>query len=97
VGQGHFAIDHGKVAEDARFDGVFVLRTNTDLNPLAAMLRYKELWTVERIFRTEKRAQYVRDIHGFQPRPERGPIAGIVIPDQVVRRTIPGKGLANLL
>jgi transposase len=31
-----------------RFDGVFVLRTNTDLNPLAAMLRYKQLWTVER-------------------------------------------------
>jgi len=62
VGQGHFAIDRGKVAEDARFDGVFVLRTNTDLNPLAAMLRYKELWTVERIFRTEKHLFATRPI-----------------------------------
>src|SRR5499433_2777542 len=62
VGQGHFAIDRAKVAEDARFDGVFVLRTNTDLNPLAAMLRYKELWTVERIFRTEKHLFATRPI-----------------------------------
>ena len=38
VGDGHFAIDRSKADEDARFDGVFVLRTNTDLNPLAAML-----------------------------------------------------------
>ena len=29
------AIDRSKADEDARFDGVFVLRTNTDLNPLA--------------------------------------------------------------
>ena len=47
VGDGHFAIDRAKAEEDARFDGVFVLRTNTDLNPLLAMLRYKHLWTVE--------------------------------------------------
>lgn len=38
---GHFAIDRNKADEDVRFDGVFVLRTNTDLNPLLAMLRYK--------------------------------------------------------
>jgi Transposase DDE domain len=62
VGDGRFAIDRGKVAEDARFDGVFVLRTNTDLNPLAAMLRYKQLWTVERIFRTDKHLFATRPI-----------------------------------
>jgi hypothetical protein len=44
VSDGHFAVDHSKADEDARFDGVFVLHTNTDLNPLAAMLRYKQLW-----------------------------------------------------
>ena len=43
----HFAIDPDKIAEDNKFDGIFVLRTNTDLNPLAAMLCYKQLWTVE--------------------------------------------------
>src|SRR5690348_17885989 len=54
VGDGHFAIDRNKADEDARFDGVFVLRTNTDLNPLVTMLRYKQLWTVEQTFRTAK-------------------------------------------
>jgi hypothetical protein len=32
----------------------FVLRTNTDLNPLEAMLFYKQLWMVEQTFRTAK-------------------------------------------
>ena len=30
----HFAIDRAKAEEDAKFDGVFVLRTNADLSPL---------------------------------------------------------------
>ena len=52
----HFAIDPDKIAEDNKFDGIFVLRTNTDLNPLAAMLCYKQLWTVEQTFRTAKQS-----------------------------------------
>jgi hypothetical protein len=62
VGDGHFAIDRGKAAQDARFDGIFVLRTNTDLNPLAAMLRYKQLWAVEQTFRTAKHLLATRPI-----------------------------------
>jgi Transposase DDE domain len=62
VGDGHFAIDRNKADEDVRFDGVFVLRTNTDLNPLVAMLRYKQLWTVEQIFRTAKHLLVTRPI-----------------------------------
>jgi hypothetical protein len=62
VGKGRFIIDRAKVAEDTRFDGIFVLRTNTDLNPLAAMLRYKQLWAVERIFRTDKHLFATRPI-----------------------------------
>ena len=62
VGEGHFAIDHAKAEEDARFDGVFVLRTNTDLNPLAAMLRYKQLWRVEQTFRSAKHLLATRPI-----------------------------------
>lgn len=61
VGEDHFAIDRDKAAEEAQFDGVFVLRTNTDLNPLTAMLRYKQLTTVEQTFRTAK--------HMFDTRP----------------------------
>ncbi len=58
----HFAIDPAKAEADARFDGVFVLRTNTDLDPLAAMLRYKQLWTVEATFRTAKHLLATRPI-----------------------------------
>ena len=50
----HFAIDPDKIEEEKKFDGIFVLRTNTDLNPLEAMLCYKQLWTVEQTFRTAK-------------------------------------------
>jgi transposase len=57
----HFAIDPDKIEEERKFDGVFVLRTNTDLNPLEAMLCYKQLWTVEQTFRTAK--------HLFSTRP----------------------------
>jgi len=53
-GDDHFAIDRAKAEEDARFDGVFVLRTNADLTPLETMLCYKRLWMVERAFRTSK-------------------------------------------
>ena len=53
-GDDHFAIDRAKAEEDAKFDGVFVLRTNADLSPLEAMLCYKQLWRVERAFRTSK-------------------------------------------
>ena len=63
VGENHFAIDRDKAAEDARLDGVFVLRTNTDLNPLTVMLRYKQLTTVEQTFRTAKQMFDTRPIY----------------------------------
>jgi hypothetical protein len=58
----HFAIDPAKVEEEKKFDGIFVLRTNTDLNPLEAMLCYKHLWTVEQTFRTAKHLLATRPI-----------------------------------
>lgn len=39
-----------------------MLRTNTDLTPLAAMLRYKQLWSVEQSFRTAKHLLATRPI-----------------------------------
>src|SRR5207253_11392439 len=47
----HFAVDETRVAEDARFDGLYVLRTNTKLTPLQVMLRYRDLLRVEQLFR----------------------------------------------
>jgi transposase len=58
----HFAIDSDKIEEEKKFDGIFVLRTNTDLNPLEAMLCYKQLWTVEQTFRTAKHLLSTRPI-----------------------------------
>jgi Transposase DDE domain len=54
TGENGFVIDHAKAEEDARFDGIFVLRTNTDIAPLDAMLCYKQLTMVEQAFRTTK-------------------------------------------
>ena len=54
TGENGFVIDRAKAEEDARFDGIFVLRTNTDLSPIDAMLCYKQLAMVEHAFRTAK-------------------------------------------
>jgi DDE family transposase len=62
TGAEHFTIDRAKAEEDAKFDGVFVLCTNTELNPLEAMLCYKQLWTVEQTFRTAKHLLVTRPI-----------------------------------
>ena len=42
-----FEIDAGKLAEEARYDGIFVLRTNARITPLNAVLRYRELLMVD--------------------------------------------------
>ncbi len=70
-----FAIDRAKVEEDAKFDGVFVLRTNADLAPLEAMLVYKQLWTVERTFRTTKILLDTRPIYHKLDETIRGHVA----------------------
>jgi len=57
-----FQIDPGKVADEARFDGIFVLRTNTKISPLQAVLRYRDLWQVETLFRSAKSLLCTRPI-----------------------------------
>jgi hypothetical protein len=59
----HFTIDEARVADDARYDGLYVLRTNTRLDPLSAMLRYRDLLVVERLFRTTKDLLATRPIY----------------------------------
>jgi hypothetical protein len=60
---GHFEIDPARVAEDARFDGLYVLRTNAKLPMLSVALAYRELWRVEQIFRTAKAILETRPIY----------------------------------
>ena len=57
-----FVIDRAKVEADARFDGVFVLRTNTELSALQVVLRYRNLLAVETAFRTAKALLATRPI-----------------------------------
>ena len=59
----HFAIDETRVAEDARFDGLYVLRTNTKLTPLQVMLRYRDLLRVEQLFRQAKAGLATRPVY----------------------------------
>jgi hypothetical protein len=61
-GQPAFEIDPGKLAEAARFDGIFVLRTNARLTPLQAVLRYRDLLRVEDLFRRAKAVMRTRPI-----------------------------------
>jgi transposase len=49
-----FSIDESKAQGEERFDGKWVLRTNTDLPAADVALKYKQLWTVEQAFRTMK-------------------------------------------
>ena len=63
VGDDHFALDEAKVAEEARLDGFYVLRTNSKLPTLEVAMRYRELWKVEQIFRTTKAVLETRPIY----------------------------------
>jgi transposase len=56
------SIDFEKVKAQARFDGKWVLRTNTDLPTAKVALKYKELWQVERVFRDVKSMLETRPI-----------------------------------
>jgi hypothetical protein len=60
---GHFQIDAKRVADDARLDGLYVLRTNSKLNMLSVALAYRELWKVEAIFRSAKAILETRPIY----------------------------------
>ena len=57
-----FEIDLGKLADEARFDGITVLRTNTKVTPLQAIIRYRDLLQVETLFRAAKASFDTRPI-----------------------------------
>src|ERR687893_953417 len=69
-----FEVDAGKLAEEARCDGIFVLRTNARVTPLRAMLRYRELLEVETLFRKTKSVLRTRPIHHSSDAAIRGPV-----------------------
>jgi len=58
-----FTIDAAKVTADARYDGKWVLRTNTNLAMNVVALAYKSLWLVEAMFRSMKSVLETRPIY----------------------------------
>ncbi len=58
-----FAIDQRKVKSESRFDGKWVLRTDTDLSPAEVALKYKDLLLVESLFRSMKSILETRPVY----------------------------------
>lgn len=58
-----FAIDEAKIKSEARFDGKWVLQTDTDRTPSEVALRYKDLLMVETLFRSLKSVLETRPIY----------------------------------
>jgi len=56
-------IDEKKIESDARFDGIWVLTTNTNLSAREVALKYKELWMVEHTFRDMKSVIDTRPVY----------------------------------
>ena len=57
------SIDQNKIEAASRFDGKWVLKTNTDLPPEHVAVKYKELWQVEQAFRDLKSVLETRPIY----------------------------------
>jgi hypothetical protein len=61
-----FEIDLGKLADEALFDGISVLRTNARITPHQAVIRYRDLLQVEALFRVAKASFDTRPIAYFR-------------------------------
>jgi transposase len=61
--RGSVSIDQDKVDYEARFDGKWVLITNTDFSAETVALKYKELWQVEQVFRDVKSVLETRPVY----------------------------------
>jgi transposase len=62
-GPDHFQIDEAKIEAEARYDGKWVLRTNTDRDAAEVALQFKRLWMVEAWFRSCKSLLQTRPIY----------------------------------
>jgi transposase len=63
IARGSVTIDQDKVGYESRFDGKWVLMTNTRLSADQVALKYKELWQVEQVFRDVKSVLETRPVY----------------------------------
>jgi hypothetical protein len=61
--QAAFRIDEDKLQQEARYDGLWVLRTNMSLSIDQVAFQYKQLWMVEQAFRSVKSVLETRPIY----------------------------------
>jgi len=65
-------INQALLKEEARYDGKYVLRTNSILDTDQVALAYKDLWRVERAFREIKSSLDLRPVYHWKDRRVRG-------------------------
>ena len=63
IDRGSVSIDQDKVEEESRFDGKWVLITNTNFSADTVALKYKELWQVEQVFKDVKSVLETRPVY----------------------------------
>ena len=78
-GSGHFVIDENQVKAEERYDGIWVLRTNTIYNAETVAHVYKALWTVEDIIRTAKSILETRPIYHKRDETIRGHVFAMLL------------------
>lgn len=88
--KGALAIDPKKVEAEARYDGRFVLRTNTTLPADEVAVQYKRLLMVERFFRAAKSVLETRPVFHKWDATIRGHVfcsfLALVLVDELQRR-----------
>jgi hypothetical protein len=94
--RGSVEIDQEAVQADARYDGKFVLRTNTDLAADEVARTYKSLWRVERTFREQKSTLQVRPLFHHRDDTSIGHIVASFLALRLevdLQRRLEGKGI----
>lgn len=92
IEKGSTSIDENRIKYESRFDGKWVLRTNTDFSADQVALKYKELWRVEKVFRDVKSLLTTRPIFHQKDRTIRGHVfcsfLALVLRKELDRRLI---------
>ncbi len=88
--RGAFTVDYDKVRQEERFDGKWVLTTNTRFTAEQVALKYKELWMVEQVFRDAKSLLETRPVFHQRDRTIRGHVfcsfLSLVLKKELYRR-----------
>ena len=96
----HFAIDEAKVEDDARYDGLWVLQTDTEFEPMEVALAYKHLWMVEALFRSMKSVLDTRPVYHQTDRCIRGHVfcsfLALVLRQELQRRLAAKRWIARV-